>query len=1070
MPASPSRSMSRKKRSASSTGPESVKRMSHRFREARGKVLRLLGQTAHKHDAQFAILWVGPEGRAEVYASEALQGGLSVWLGESVQRGAEERTRAMREARHRREREGLEVLHGGQVFAAGGELFDPLDAVDDMECSGDDQASATASSSRAVVDDADEFLLPVPPSAPAEAHPTPKRPSTASGDIRRDLLTPARSHPAPPASTARLSRSLGPSSSLPALHPSASPNPSPILPSSPFPPSSAPVVAAPAAASTSTLPPRFVRRTFTPDELDAWYVERFNELWHKVDKLVCKSWIKAIEPNKSSRFQYQKGDAHKPDWWPRELRHKEPDHLTKPERLTLLVHLLRRSPVAIDELELATAAMSAHIPQEKMSILHELYRIAKEEKAAIDASPDGKFKELTVALEVEPPPLDDPPSPGNDEPKQHNTRHRARRSIGQSAELSTSQRSPSSHLSTSAQLTPRGSNRLQPYPLARSNSVSDAHDGGAPGLRSPAAGGSGMSRSQSLVGPTTSAGRPRVASGSARRDTVKGALDEADLLGSDPHATPLAARVGARPATTPARPGDSGSPHASEAMGRSFSTSAVGGGSSSSAKKAPRVFDDAVASPAMLKSRSRLSQQHFDQMMHGSSPADKHRAMPRQQPQFAPVHKQPHHLPLQQLPPHFQLHQHHQHQLAQMQAHAAAQEQHQQQQQHLVAVPRPPLQHSHSQPPPPHPHQRPPSHHQQHPPPPQHVVQGLVYGPYSNASSPSLPPPPPQLVRQLSAHSMGPQPGMQPHPHAQMSMPMPPPGHGHPHQLSPAMHQHAHFTTSPHLPQLPPPPHLVQSHDHERHLAQQQHLHSQQQQQPRQQLQHRAAPTQVQVHAGHHQQPHPHPQQHLQQQQQQHPHMHMQRVASTGEYDAYGPPSASSSGAGGPSGAGPGAGAYPTPGYPSPHFAPTPGAGSGSPFLVGGGGGAGAGSSASTPQPPQSAGAQDGFLVPAPAQSMDAYAATSGADYGADEWAAYVDEPLERLGLGLGVGGVDATMGLEPGYYGGEGEDEYGLLGGLVVGGGGSGGGGEADEHARMKEQAEARRRYEEHAFGIVGA
>ncbi|KPV72682.1 uncharacterized protein RHOBADRAFT_50271 [Rhodotorula graminis WP1] len=715
--------------------------------------------------------------------------------------------------------------------------------------------------------------------------------------------------------------------------------------------------------------------------------------------------------------------------------------------------------------------MSAHIPQDKMSILHELYRIAKEEKAAIDASPDGKYKELTVALEVASHLLDDPPSPGNDEPKQHNTRHRARRSIGQQTELSASQGSPSSHLSTWTQLTPRGSNRLKPYPLARSNSVSDAHDGGAPGLRSPAAGGSGMSRSQSLVGPTTSAGRPRVASGSARRETVQGALDEADLLGPDAHATPHAARVAARPAVTPARAGESGSPHASEAtaMGRSFSTSAVGGGSSSSsAKKAPRVFDDAVASPAMLKSRSRLSQQHFDQMMHSSSPADKHRPTPRQQPPFAPVREQPHHIqPHQQLPPHFQLHQHHQHQLAQMQAHAAAQEQ--QQQQHLVAVSRPPLQHSHSQPPAPHPHQRPSSHQQQqHPPPPHHVVQGLVYGPYSNASSPALPPAPPQLVRQLSAHSMGPQPGMHPHGHAQMPMSMPPQGHGHPHQLSPAMHQQGHFTTSPHLPQLPPPPHLVQSHEHERHFAQQQeHQHmQQQQQQPRQHLHHHAPPTQVQVqvqvHAGHHHHAHPHP----------HPHMLMQRVPSTGEYDAYGPPSAhsSSSGAGGPSGAGPGAGAYPTPGaYPSPHFAPTPGAGSGSPFLGGGAGGGGAGSSASTPQPPPpSAGAQDGFLVPPPAPSMDAYAATSGADYGADEWVSYVDEPLERLGLGLGVGGPDATMGLEPGYYGGEGEDEYGLLGGLVVGGGS--GGGEADEHARMREQAEARRRYEEHAFGIVGA
>jgi len=35
--------------------------------------------------------------------------------------------------------------------------------------------------------------------------------------------------------------------------------------------------------------------------------------------------------------------------------------------------------------------MSAHIPQDKMTILHELYRIAKEEKVAIDASPGASL-------------------------------------------------------------------------------------------------------------------------------------------------------------------------------------------------------------------------------------------------------------------------------------------------------------------------------------------------------------------------------------------------------------------------------------------------------------------------------------------------------------------------------------------------------------------------------------------------------------------------------------------------------------------------------------------------------
>lgn len=316
MPASPSRTAagSRKGPPASSSAKNlPVKVASHRFREARGKILRQLGQGAHTWDAQFAILWVGPEGRAEVYASEALQGGLKTWLDDGVQRDAEERTRALRDARDRRAREGLEVLHGGDIFSGRGEVFDPAHTVGDMECSGDEKESNPRDR---VVEDADEFLLPIPPGPFDKAQPSPVRDSAEGRSMRQDLSTPARSNAAPVASTSRLARSLGPNSSLPSVHPS------PVLPSSPVPPAFA--------ATSSSSSGRFVRRTFTPDQLDDWFSERFNELWQKVDKSVCKAWIKTVEPNKSTRFQYQKGDEHKPEWWPREIRHKEPDHLTKP--------------------------------------------------------------------------------------------------------------------------------------------------------------------------------------------------------------------------------------------------------------------------------------------------------------------------------------------------------------------------------------------------------------------------------------------------------------------------------------------------------------------------------------------------------------------------------------------------------------------------------------------------------------------------------------------------------------------------------------------------------------------
>jgi len=69
--------------------------------------------------------------------------------------------------------------------------------------------------------------------------------------------------------------------------------------------------------------------TMTREELDRWFTIRLGELSHKTDKILCRSWIREIEPHKQTRFQYQKGDETKPAWWPADIRHKEPDHLGK---------------------------------------------------------------------------------------------------------------------------------------------------------------------------------------------------------------------------------------------------------------------------------------------------------------------------------------------------------------------------------------------------------------------------------------------------------------------------------------------------------------------------------------------------------------------------------------------------------------------------------------------------------------------------------------------------------------------------------------------------------------------
>ena len=78
--------------------------------------------------------------------------------------------------------------------------------------------------------------------------------------------------------------------------------------------------------------------------LEAWYEDQF---WHMQQipcKIIAKAWIKAVHPKKQGKFpynggkrakelkgtddfEYKRGQIAKPDWWPRKVRHQEPDHL-----------------------------------------------------------------------------------------------------------------------------------------------------------------------------------------------------------------------------------------------------------------------------------------------------------------------------------------------------------------------------------------------------------------------------------------------------------------------------------------------------------------------------------------------------------------------------------------------------------------------------------------------------------------------------------------------------------------------------------------------------------------------
>ncbi|KAI0382941.1 hypothetical protein F5Y04DRAFT_35795 [Hypomontagnella monticulosa] len=102
----------------------------------------------------------------------------------------------------------------------------------------------------------------------------------------------------------------------------------------------------PAASSGSS------KRSITiRDDKTVWgfYEDRFKSIQQSACKLIAKAWVKAVEPKKQSTHPYTGKDEKAPDWWPKpwgqskdqRVRHKEPDHLYKRERVHLLIHILR---------------------------------------------------------------------------------------------------------------------------------------------------------------------------------------------------------------------------------------------------------------------------------------------------------------------------------------------------------------------------------------------------------------------------------------------------------------------------------------------------------------------------------------------------------------------------------------------------------------------------------------------------------------------------------------------------------------------------------------------------------
>lgn len=81
------------------------------------------------------------------------------------------------------------------------------------------------------------------------------------------------------------------------------------------------------------------------EKVAEFYSQRWRDLQQTGCKIVGKALVKAIEPKKQTHHPYTKGDKCAPDWWPstsgeNKVRHKEPDHLYKKERVALCEHII----------------------------------------------------------------------------------------------------------------------------------------------------------------------------------------------------------------------------------------------------------------------------------------------------------------------------------------------------------------------------------------------------------------------------------------------------------------------------------------------------------------------------------------------------------------------------------------------------------------------------------------------------------------------------------------------------------------------------------------------------------
>ncbi|KAK4236406.1 hypothetical protein C8A03DRAFT_35713 [Achaetomium macrosporum] len=157
-----------------------------------------------------------------------------------------------------------------------------------------------------------------------------------------------------------------------------------------------------------------------------FYEQRFKCIQQTACKIIAKAIVKLIAPKKQANNPYTGGDLTAPAWWPKpygpgekdKVRHVEPDHQWKKERLYLLTHIVKmivdptKQPPEIQRLGVNVAkveavAMEALAPffddrskprnAKKRNILKELFKVARAEERYRRNEIDGTSMVLITA-------------------------------------------------------------------------------------------------------------------------------------------------------------------------------------------------------------------------------------------------------------------------------------------------------------------------------------------------------------------------------------------------------------------------------------------------------------------------------------------------------------------------------------------------------------------------------------------------------------------------------------------------------------------------------------------------